>query len=118
MTLAIPATAGARASAVLLVAFIALWAPARGHAAAATVHVDITKFAFSPKEVSVAPGTRVVWTNRDETPHTVTAVDKRFGSKGLDTDDVFEFTFDNEGDFAYLCAVHPFMTGVVHVHRP
>ena len=85
--------------------------------AAPTVEVDITKFAFAPKEVTVVPGTKVVWTNHDDTPHTVAATDKRFASKGLDTGDRFEHTFDDEGDYAYLCTVHPFMTGVVHVRK-
>ena len=102
------------AVAALLVALVPLTSAAAG----ATVQVDITKFAFAPKEISVAPGTRVVWTNRDEAPHTVTSNDKRFASKGLDTDDTFEHTFDAEGDFPYLCTVHPFMTGVVHVRKP
>ena len=53
----------------------------------------------------------------DETPHTVTSNDKSFASKGLDTDDKFEHVFSKEGDFGYICTVHPFMTGVVHVHK-
>ena len=89
-----------------------------GAAAAPAVTVDITKFAFAPKELTVAPGTRVVWTNRDEAPHTVTSTDKAFGSKGMDTGDTYEFTFATEGDFKYLCTVHPFMTAVVHVRKP
>ena len=84
----------------------------------APLQVAITKFAFAPKEITVAPGTKVIWTNQDETPHTVTSNDKSFASKGLDTDDTYEHTFDREGDFAYICTVHPFMTGVVHVRRP
>ena len=82
-----------------------------------TVGVDIAKFAYGPKEITIAPGTRVVWTNHDETPHTVTSNDKSFASKGMDTDDTFEHTFSSEGDFSYICTVHPFMTGVVHVHK-
>jgi plastocyanin len=82
------------------------------------LQVAITKFAFAPKEITIAPGTKVVWTNKDETPHTVTSNDKSFASKGLDTDDTYEHTFDREGDFTYICTVHPFMTGVVHVRRP
>ncbi|MGE5739117.1 MAG: cupredoxin family copper-binding protein [Betaproteobacteria bacterium] len=80
--------------------------------------IDIAKFAFAPKDITVAPGTKIVWTNRDEAPHTVVSTDKSFVSKGLDTDDRFEQTFSREGDFAYVCSVHPFMTGVVHVHKP
>lgn len=84
---------------------------------ASVVDSKIEKFSFAPKEITVAPGTKVVWTNRDEAPHTVTSNDKSFASKGLDTDDMFEHVFVNEGDFSYFCAVHPFMTGVVHVRK-
>ncbi|HEY2862170.1 MAG TPA: cupredoxin family copper-binding protein [Casimicrobiaceae bacterium] len=108
-----------RACAALALAFCATFAvPAILAAAAApTVDIDIAKFAYGPKEITVDPGTKIVWTNRDETPHTVTSNDKSFASKGLDTDDKFEHTFSSEGDFGYICTVHPFMTGVVHVHK-
>jgi len=86
--------------------------------AAEPVTVDIAKFAFTPKEITVAPGTTVVWVNHDETPHTVAASDHGFVSKALDTDDRYEHTFADEGDVAYFCTVHPFMTGVVHVRKP
>jgi plastocyanin len=88
-------------------------------AAPPTRTVDIRQFAFVPKDVTVEPGTRIVWTNHDETPHTVTSTSapKVMASPGLDTDDRFEFVFEREGDFAYLCTVHPMMTGVVHVRR-
>jgi plastocyanin len=100
---------------------VAALAPAALVIAAAppsTVVVDIVKFAYGPKEITVAPGTKIVWTNHDETPHTVTSNDKSFASKGLDTDDTFEHTFPSEGDFSYICTVHPYMTGVVHVRKP
>lgn len=84
---------------------------------APTVDINITKFAFVPKEITVSPGTKIIWTNHDETPHTVTSNDKSFASKGLDTDDKFERVFASEGDFTYYCTVHPFMTGVVHVRK-
>jgi len=79
--------------------------------------VEILKFAFAPKEITVTPGTKVIWTNHDETPHQINATDKSFGSKAMDTNDHFEYTFTSEGDFSYFCTLHPFMTGVVHVHK-
>jgi plastocyanin len=91
---------------------------ASADAGARSVEVAIDKFAFGPKDVTVAPGTRVVWTNHDEAPHTVASTDKSFASKGMDTDDKFEHVFASEGDFGYICTVHPFMTGVVHVRKP
>jgi plastocyanin len=85
----------------------------------ATVDVDIAKFAFVPKEITVAPGTRVRWTNHDETPQTVTSQGgtKVLSSPGMDIDDHFEFVFKGEGDFAYFCTVHPMMTAIVHVRK-
>ncbi|HSU44290.1 MAG TPA: cupredoxin family copper-binding protein [Casimicrobiaceae bacterium] len=105
------------ALAALLCASIAFATHAKHASATAGAEVSITRFTFAPKEITVAPGTKIVWTNRDETPHTVTSNDKAFASKGLDTDDTYEHTFDGEGDFAYICTVHPFMTGVVHVRK-
>jgi plastocyanin len=105
-------------AAVALALFAALALPSRFlEAAPPAMTVDITKFAFTPKEITVPPGTRITWTNHDETPHTVTSNDKSFASKGLDTDDKFEHTFAVEGDFSYYCTVHPFMTCVVHVRK-
>jgi plastocyanin len=79
--------------------------------------IAIEKFAFVPKEVTVPPGTTVVWTNHDETPHTVSSPANGFTSKAMDTDDRFEHTFASEGDFSYFCTLHPFMTGIVHVRK-
>lgn len=105
-----------RASILLVIVFMAaLVAPPTFAAAARTI--DITKFAFNPGELTIAPGTKVVWTNRDEVPHTVTSADKLLVSKALDTSDSFEHTFTDEGDYHYYCTVHPFMIGVVHVRK-
>jgi plastocyanin len=106
-----------RMTAVLALTFCAASVAAD---APSTVTVDITKFVFGPKDLTVAPGTTVRWINHDEVPHTVASQDptKTFGSKAMDTDDKFEFTFSKEGDFGYVCTVHPFMTGVVHVRKP
>jgi plastocyanin len=102
---------------VLCAAFAMRAVLATAASPAAAVDIDIAKFAFGPKEITVAPGTKIVWTNHDETPHTVTSNDKSFASKGLDTDDKFEHTFAGEGDFTDICTVHPFMTGIVHVRK-
>ena len=108
-----------RACAGLMLVFCAAFiTPAIGAAAApSTTAIDIKKFGFAPKEITVAPGTKVVWINHDETPHSVASTDKSFASKGLDTDDKFEHTFAKEGDFTYACTLHPFMTGIVHVRK-
>jgi len=79
--------------------------------------VVIDNFAFSPREITVAPGTRVAWVNRDDVPHTATSSVKprAFDSKALDTEDTFSFVFQAPGTYDYFCAVHPHMTGKVIV---
>jgi plastocyanin len=81
--------------------------------AAAAVSID--NFSYTPAEITVAAGARVTWTNHDDVPHTVTAVDKSFGSKAMDTDDTFGRVFERPGTYEYFCAVHPHMTGRVIV---
>jgi plastocyanin len=84
---------------------------------AETTQVAIDNFAFSPREITVAPGTRVTWVNHDDVPHTATSSVKprTFDSGALDTDGTFSFVFKAPGTYDYFCAVHPHMTGKVIV---
>jgi plastocyanin len=84
--------------------------PAKG-----AVRIVIENFVFVPAEVTVAPGTKVTWINKDEAPHTATSVDKKFNSGGLDTDDKFSFVFNEKGEYPYFCALHPHMTATITV---
>jgi plastocyanin len=84
-------------------------------AAANSVAVKIDNFSFGPQAITVAPGTKVTWTNRDDIPHTVVSSEGVFKSKVLDTDESFSFTFDKPGTYPYFCSVHPKMTGTVAV---
>ena len=77
--------------------------------------VKIDNFSFTPASITVAAGTTVTWTNRDDIPHTVVSDDKVFKSKVLDTDEKFAYTFSKPGTYAYFCSVHPKMTGKVIV---
>ena len=78
--------------------------------------VTISNFAFSPAILSVAPGTKVVWANSDEEPHTVVSVGKKFPkSSGLDTDQEYSITAGAPGTYEYFCSVHPKMTGTIVV---
>jgi plastocyanin len=90
------------------------------HSAAASVPdaaVTIDNFTFTPAQITVAPGTRVVWTNRDDIPHTVVdaANPRAIKSPPLDTDDSYARVFDKAGTYTYFCSLHPHMTGSVIV---
>jgi len=90
-------------------------APLPASAADNAVTVEISNFVYSPKVITVAPGTTVTWVNHDDIPHTVTATEEAFRSPPLDTEDTFKFTFTTPGEYAYFCALHPQMTGGVVV---
>jgi plastocyanin len=90
-------------------------APQPAPAAQVGAAVHIANFTFSPAILSVKAGTTVTWTNDDDIPHTVVAIDKSFRSKVLDTGERFSFTFAKPGQFGYFCSLHPHMTGKVVV---
>ena len=80
-----------------------------------TVDVKIDNFSFSPPTITIAAGTTVKWTNRDDIPHTVVNDDQKFQSKTLDTDESYTYTFTKPGTYPYFCSIHPKMTGKIVV---
>jgi plastocyanin len=108
-------------AAVLAIGFVAMVEGRRGFALNAqekvSLEVKVDNFSFTPATLTVAAGSTVTWTNRDDIPHTVVSTDdaKMFKSKVLDTDEKFSFTFSKPGTFAYFCSIHPKMTGKVIV---
>lgn len=80
------------------------------------VETDILADAFADPRLEVAAGTTVTWVNTSPMPHQVVFDDAAIpGSAMLKQDDRFSVTFDEPGEYAYHCAPHPFMTGVVVV---
>ncbi len=78
--------------------------------------VEIKDFAFNPQTLTVKSGEKVTWINRDEEPHTVVSVGKKFKkSSALDTDQTFTITAGAPGTYTYFCSVHPKMTGTIVV---
>ena len=81
----------------------------------AEIEIKIENFVFEPSDVTVAPGTRITWINKDEAPHTATSTDGKFNSGGLDTEDKYSFVFNETGDYPYYCALHPHMKAMIKV---
>jgi plastocyanin len=103
----------ALAGAVIL-AFGAVSAAVAAASASASA-VTIDNFAFSAGDITVAACATVTWTNDDDTPHTVRAVDGSFHSRAMDTADSYSFTFSKPGVYSYFCTLHPKMVGKVIV---
>ncbi|MEX2236859.1 MAG: plastocyanin/azurin family copper-binding protein [Dehalococcoidia bacterium] len=79
-------------------------------------NVAIVDFAFEPDGAEVAVGDTVTWTNTGDAPHTVTSDEEGVWDSGnLDNGQTFEFTFEEAGEIAYHCTIHPDMTGTITV---
>ena len=84
-------------------------------ATASGFDVIIDNFTFTPATASVAVGTTVTWTNRDDIPHNVVSTEQKFKSHVLDTDEKFSHRFEEAGSYKYYCSIHPKMTGEIVV---
>lgn len=75
-----------------------------------------SEWGYDPKEIRVASGTTVTFTNDGVVFHTVTSdgADRLFDLSANPGESVTH-TFTEPGTFAYHCGVHPAMKGVVHV---
>lgn len=85
---------------------------------------------FEPKDVRgiIGVSNKIVWTNEDSVPHTVTSddgytdiINGKFDSLArdevgfLDQGETFEFTFTNAGEYPYHCEPHPWMKGKITI---
>jgi plastocyanin len=84
---------------------------------------------FVPKEARgiLELSNKIVWTNNDGTPHTITSDNSYVDQINGEFDSTiqlgtlvapgktFEFTFTKEGEYAYHCTPHPHMKGLVKI---
>jgi plastocyanin/uncharacterized membrane protein YozB (DUF420 family) len=73
--------------------------------AAPTVTVSLTNFAFDPKELTIEPGTTVIWKDTVGL-HAVKAEDDSFESDVLPVGGEFQYKFEREGRFPVYCTLH------------
>ena len=103
------------AAALLVLLALLVLSPAR--AAPAAVTVTIHGYAFEPRNLVVAPGTRILWKNADDVPHNVVGLGAgaTLRSPALDQDDSWETQLDAPGEIDYVCGLHPHMQGHISV---
>ena len=84
-----------------------------------TVNVCMDKVEYVPATVTVPAGGKVVWTNTDQIPHTVTkdrGPGEDFDSKTMPAGSGrFEQSFRDPGTVDYICTIHPNQLGKVIV---
>ena len=81
-----------------------------------THEIELSGFAFSPKELTIQVGDTITWTNKDAVAHTVTSdTGQELGSEYLSKGESYSHTFNTEGNFDYHCTPHPSMKGTIIV---
>jgi plastocyanin len=76
--------------------------------------VDLVDYTFSSTVLTVTAGSEVTWRNQDVVFHTVNATDWSFGGM-LRLQGAFRHTFEEPGEYEFLCAIHPSMRGKIVV---
>jgi plastocyanin len=76
--------------------------------------VAVVDYAFRPARISARVGDSVVWTNQGRAPHTATAAGA-FDTGMFRAGEQRTTPLRTPGTFAFACAVHPEMTGVLTV---
>ena len=111
----------------LLTSLGASAAPGDGGAAGRTHQVTIEGVQFHPGTLTVRRDDRIVWTNEDPFPHTVTAdakakatakagADARvFDSHSLAPQASWTYVASRRGEYPYACSLHPTMKGKIIV---
>ncbi|WP_292534217.1 cupredoxin domain-containing protein [Methylocystis sp.] len=83
--------------------------------AGTSITFAIEDFAFIPVQLSVKAGTKVIFVNHDEAPHSVVGLKSEFRSPTLNNGQSFAITFDKPGEIDYFCGQHGNMRGKVTV---
>jgi plastocyanin len=81
--------------------------------------VNISNFAFEPKELNITVNSSVTWTNNDTARHNIVTdagATSEIKSPLLNKGEMFTYNFTEAGDYPYHCGTHPSMVGIIHVN--
>jgi plastocyanin len=78
-----------------------------------TVAVDINDLAFDPRQLDIAPGTRVMFVNNGAEAHTATADNELFDTGALERGESTWVFFRGSGTITYHDELHPDMKGSI-----
>jgi len=76
-----------------------------------------SKYAFSPRSITISTRTRVTWKNKSDASEGHTVTGDGLDSGTLKQGDKYTFKFKKSGTYKYLCSFHPNMKGTVKVNK-
>jgi plastocyanin len=77
--------------------------------------ITISGYAYAPTQITVAPGTKVTFTNHDQTAHTATSAKISFDTGTIKPGKSATITVTKPGSYTYYCQFHAFMHGTITV---
>jgi plastocyanin len=77
--------------------------------------VTLENLQFSPRELTVHRGDRIVWVNKDLFPHTATADGHAFDSGSIPPNGSWTYVARKPGEYSYGCTFHPTMKATLTV---
>ena len=89
--------------------------PAAAGVASGRVSVSISNYAFQPATITVALGSKVSFTNHDQTAHTATSIKTAFDTGTVQPGASATVTLKKPGTYGYYCQFHAFMHGTIVV---
>ena len=80
--------------------------------------IEIDHLTLSQKYVTIEKGTTVVWINKENHPHIIAPHHGDFRSPRLEKGDSFNYTFDEIGEYTYICAIFKsYIRGTINVEE-
>jgi plastocyanin len=86
------------------------------NANAITYTVEIRASEFYLPKLIIAKGEKIIWINKDTSPHTVTSNNGTELNSGIiPPNQTYYHIFNEEGDFKYNCSLRPILSGEIVV---
>ena len=80
--------------------------------------IEIDHLTLSQKYVTIEKGTTVVWINKEKHPHIIAPHHGDFRSPRLEEGDSFNYTFNEIGEYTYICAIfQSYIRGTINVEE-
>ena len=79
------------------------------------IKVSIRNYSYHPSTITVTTGTKVTFTNHDQTSHTATSTKTAFDTGTVTPGHSAAVVLTKPGTYTYYCQFHAFMRGTIIV---